>query len=440
MRWRFLLLLLLAFSLQPAAASAEPPKQADFVHYRMRAGDSLYVLAERHFRRVGDFAVVQRLNGIRNPRRIPVGRTVRIPKRLLRYEPVAARIVSFRGTVSLRREGRDLPVSAGMTVREGDELTTAANSFVSMSLADRSTVALPSQSAVQVRRMRKVSLTGAVERLFSVRQGRARAVVTPLGEADDFRISTPISVSAVRGTEFRVRYDADQRRAMTETLAGEVRMSGADETSRDLTAGFGAVASGTEMSVPLSLLGAPRLAAPGEVQDERELAFELVPLSGARAYHVQVASDAGFLDVMAETTSPDTEVRLPAVGDGTWFVRISAFDHQGLEGMYETYGFQRQLNDITGSVVVSRAGDYRQYLFRWKTMGEGERQYRFQLSRHADGRDPIVDELGLTEQHFVITDLPPGTYYWRVLALQFVDGEAYEKWSRVERLIISADR
>ncbi len=439
MRWRLLLLLLVA-TLQSLPASAQQSEEAEVVLYHMREGDSLYDLAERHFRRIEDYAVVQRLNRIRNPRRIAIGRTVRIPKHLLRHEPVAARIISFRGNVQLRRDGRLLAAAPGMAVREGDELATGANSFVSMGLPDRSAVALPSQSRVTVRRLRKISLTGAVERLFSVEQGRAKAIVSPLGEADEFRISTPISVSAVRGTEFRVRYDAAGKRAATETLSGEVTMSGAGETSRDLPAGFGAVAAGAELSAPVSLLPPPRLASPGEIQDDRELAFALEPLAGAEAYHVQVAQDAGFLDVVAEATSQATEVRLPPIEDGTWFVRVAAIDGQGLEGMYETYGFQRRLNDISGTVAESRAAGYRQYLFRWRVMGEGERQYRFQLSRQEDGTDPIVDEVGLTEQHFVVTDLPPGTYYWRVMALQFVGGEVHENWSPLERLTISADQ
>ena len=440
MRWRLLLLPLLAATLQPVSAGAQQSEGAEVVLYPMREGDSLYELAQQHFRRIEDYAIVQRLNRIGNPRRIAIGRSIRIPKHLLRYEPVTAHIISFRGAVQLRRDGRLLTVSPGMAVHEGDELATAANSFVSMGLPDQSAVALPSQSRVTVRRLRKLSLTGAVERLFAVEQGRAKAIVSPLNEADEFRISTPISVSAVRGTEFRIRYDAAGKQAATETLSGEVTMASSGEVSRDLPAGFGAVAAGTELSAPVALLPPPRLTNPGETQDQRELAFELEPLPGAKAYHVQIAQDAGFLDVATEATVQTTEVRLPPIEDGTWFVRVAAVDGHGLEGMYETYGFQRRLNDISGTATETRTGDYRQYLFRWRVMGDGERQFRFQLSRQEDGSDPVVDEVGLTEQSFAVTDLPPGTYYWRVMALQFEDGEVHENWSPTERLTISPDQ
>jgi hypothetical protein len=381
---------------------------------------------------------VQRLNRIQDPRRIPVGFTLRIPRRLLKYEPVAARIRSFRGDVRLIREGRELPLAAGTAVLEGDAIATAANSFASVTMPDDSAIALPSQSRVVVRRLRKVTLTGAVERLFTVEFGRARAVVSPLRPQDEFHISTPIALSAVRGTEFRVRYSPETGQANTETLTGVVAMSRAGDTARELVAGFGAIASDGGLTGPIPLLPAPRLARSAEVQDEAELIFNVVPLTNASTYRAQVAPDAGFLDTVDEAVSQSPELRLPGIADGTWFVRLSAIDANGLEGRHETYSFQRRLSRLEATVEEARAGRYRQYLFRWQVEGAGRRQSRFQLSRSEDFRDLLVDEPGLTANRFVLTDLPSGTYYWRVGTLQFVDGDAYGKWSSPERLVISA--
>lgn len=434
----FLLVFLMLFS--SPAGSAKEPAPAGEVLYSVQKGDNLYVLAENHFRRIDDYVVVQRLNRIRDPRRIPVDRILRIPRKLLKHEPVAASILSFRGNVGVIRNGRNVPITTGAVILEGDEISTAANSFVSVGMPDGSAVALPSQSRVTVRRLQKITLTGAVERLFAVQRGRARAVVSPLDENDEFHLSTPIAVSAVRGTEFRVSYSAEDARSTTETLSGEVTMAGADEDLRTLPAGFGAIASRIELSPAIPLLPAPRLAVPGKVQDEHELVFESVPLPGAMAYRVQIALDAGFLEVVGEAVSVSSEVHLSAVPDGTWFARISAIDANGLEGRYETYSFQRRLNRIEASVDTSEAGRYKQYLFRWDVEGAGDRQYRVQVALDEAFQQLVVDEPGLTARRFIITDLPSGTYYWRVETLQFVDGEALGKWSPVERLTISADQ
>lgn len=428
---------LLTLQLWSVGAAAQ---EQDLVAYRMRAGDNLYTLAQQHFTRPTDYVVVQRLNRIANPYRIPVARTVRIPRRLLRYDRLTARVTSFRGTVRLIDGARDSQASLGATVGEGQEIVTGANSFLTLRMPDQSVVTLPSQSRVAVDRLRRWSLTGAVERQFRLVRGRARAIVTPMErENDEFRFSTPVAVSAVRGTEFRVSFDDERGRATTEVLEGQVAVFTADEAGALTSAGFGTVTSAAGAET-FKLLPAPKLTEPGRVQDGQELRFDIVPMPQANAYRVQVAQDAGFLDVISESRGSEAGVNLPPIADGIWFVRISAIDANGLEGIPETYSFERRLNRITASVDEQASGRYRQYLFRWEVEGEGERQFRFQLSRADDKGTPLIDEPGLTGRSFVVTDLPAGTYNWRVQTLQFVGGKVHGKWSPVERLTITASR
>ncbi|WP_129794523.1 FecR domain-containing protein [Sphingosinicella sp. CPCC 101087] len=432
---------LVAFLLPVAASAASPPGPADPVLYTTRQGDNLYTLAQRYFVRTADYVRVQRLNRVIDPYRLPVGRTLRIPRALLRHEPLTATVIAMRGQVRVTRGGREVAVAEGTKISEGDEISTAANAFVSLRLEDGSTVSLPSRSRVGVRRLRRVLLTGGIERSFALEAGRTRAVVTPAENEDDgFRISTPVSVSAVRGTEFRARFEPDSARAATEVIDGTVAVAAnAEADPVALAAGFGAVSTAAGTSPPVPLLPAPELRRPGKVQDEPELNFEVEPLENAAAYRVQVARDAGFLDVAADETAQTPNVTLPPVPDGTWFVRASALDAQGLEGLAATYSFQRRLQQIETALEQRQAGRYREYLFRWIVEGSGTRQYRFQLMKDRPDATPMVDEAGLTTGRFVVTDLPEGTYYWRVMSVQFVDGSAFAKWSAMEQLTITPD-
>ena len=52
---------------------------------------------------------------------------------------------------------------------------------------------------------------------------------------------------------------------------------------------------------------------------------------------------------------------------------------------------------------------------------------------------PVIDEPGLVADRFAVTDLEPGTYYWRVMTVQNVDGIIHPKWSPMQQLTISAD-
>lgn len=434
-----------ALLLVPASASPSPPSAqiavpADPVLYTTRAGDNLYILAQRYFTHVEDYVRVQHLNRVQDPYHLPVGRVLRIPRAMLRYESLSATVIACRGRIEVRGGGQIRAARQGSTVTQGDEIFTAENSFISLRLPDGSVVSLPSRSTISVRRLRRILLTGGVDRLFMLEKGQAQESVTPAKNADDsFQVSTPVAVSAVRGTEFRVRYDPENARAATEVLEGRVRVAATETATNALTvaAGFGTIATANGTTGLVGLLPAPMLQQPGRVQDEAALNFEVAPLDKASAYHLQVASDAGFLDVIEEITSQATSVALPPIPDGTWFVRATAIDAHGIEGLPSVYGFQRRLQRIETTLDRRRAGRYREYLFRWIVEGAGTHRYRFQLMKDRSDATPMVDEAGLTADRFVITDLPPGTYYWRVMSLQFVDGAAFSKWSPVERLTIT---
>jgi hypothetical protein len=434
-----LALALLTFLLPPVSAQTRP---VDVVLYTARPGDNLYTLAERYFVRVGDYGVVQRLNRVADPRRLATGRVLRIPRRLLRHEPILATVAAARGDVLIATGTRTRPATTGATVGEGDVIATGASAFVTLRLPDGSIVSLPSQSRVAVQRLRRTMLTQNVERLFALVNGRVRAVVTPLRDSrDDFRVSTPVAVSAVRGTEFRSSYDGDANRTgATEVLEGEVAVAPDDARPATMVAaGFGALSTAAGTGPPVALLPAPELDRPGRVQGEPELGFSVAPQAGAARFHVQVAQDAGFVDVAGEAFAAGPIVALPALPDGTWFVRASAIDAGGLEGVPATYSFVRRLQHLEATAEARNTGRYREYLFRWTIMGAGTHRFRFQLMKGTPEGLPVVDLPGLADDRVTITDLEPGTYYWRVMSTQFQQGEAHARWSPVEQLTISPD-
>lgn len=407
--------------------------------YTVRKGDTLYTLAERYFVRTQDFIVVQRLNGIGNPRRIPVGRTLRIPRALLRQTLAFAHIEAFSGPVRISVGGRSGSARVGLSVGEGSEIETGANAFVTLRLPDASAVSIPSQSRVRIGRMRQIALTGSVERQFDIEAGRVRAVVTPMADPDsNFRVSTPVAVSAVRGTEFRAGYTAIGHVGTTEVVTGQVAfMPQAGKPEVLVPAGFGTSTLAPDGAGPVTLLPAPKLIEPGRIQSSPTLTFALTPVPEAVGYSVQIARDAGFLDIIGEDRPVAPRSEMPALPDGTYFVRLAAIDRLGLEGLAETYAFERSLNTIDATLERGRVGRYRQYLFRWASAGDGVKQFRFQLSAEPDGAIPLIDEAGLTTKSLIAVDLPVGDYSWRVMSLQFVRGQARETWLPAQRFHVA---
>ncbi|CAN5511321.1 FecR domain-containing protein [soil metagenome] len=426
--------MMLAIALQAAAIGAPVPARPETIVYTVRKRDTLERLSR-------SFLVPQRtwqsllpLARIRDPRRLPVGRPLTIPRAWLRYTVEPAHLASYRGTIGIAVGGAAVAPVIGAAVGEGAEITTAANSFVTLILADRSKLVIPSQSRVAVRQLRRILLTGAMEYQVQVEGGRVETKVTPLSGAQDrYRIGTPISMTAVRGTEFRVSYDSSLAVAAAEVLAGKVAVSGARGGEEIANPGFGATTDAGGETRLTTLLPAPDLTNPGQVQTKDSVEFHVTAVPGAARYRVVLASDAGFVENIAEAIGQTRDFALSDVPNGNQFVRVSAISDGGVQGLAQTYTFTRRLASIHAEAGQVPDG----FRFRWYGAGAGTRRYRFQLMRGSLDSRAIVDEVGLTRDEITLRNLAPDTYYWRVgLAQTDESGEA-ESWTDPEKLTIA---
>lgn len=424
----------LAVALQAAAASPSP--RADVVTYVVRRGDTLDRLSQNFLVPERRWQALLEPAGIRDPRRLPVGRRLTIPRTWLRFKVEPARLASYRGSISLTIAGRTVTPAAGAVIGEGTDIATAANSFVTLILADRSQVVVPSQSRVRIRELRRILLTGAIDYRIDVQKGRLETKVTPLdSHFGRYRIRTPVSMTAVRGTEFRVSFEESRTAAATEVLAGQVVFSqpgGSNALALDRALGATLGADGTPHAE--KLLPAPALQDPATLQTGDLVEFRAQPLEGAVRYRAVIAADAGFIDNVAEQFSDHGVFALAAIPNGNLFVHISAVAPSGLEGLAQSYSFTRRLASIHGTVQADEHG----YRFRWSGAGRGIRRYRFQLMRGSPDAWPMVDEVALVRDGLTLRDLPAGLYFWRVGLLQVEEGEVTETWTNPEKLTITA--
>jgi CheY-like chemotaxis protein len=256
----------------PAAqASASTPA---LVPYTVRPGDNLFRLASRYLIRADDYRVVQKLNHVADPLRLPVGMTLLFPRELLRHEPVRAIVQSSRGTVTI--DGR--PAGVGAVVDEGMLVTTGDKSFVTLVLPDATSIALPSQSAVRVQRMRgSCSIPMSSGCFPSNMAGPPR--VTPMTDPrSTFQFATPGAVTSVRGTRFRMAYDKSDGLATSEVLEGKVGFDVEDHAAQSLPAGMARPVG----SMIRSNCSPPGWRDAGAVQDGQGLHFAWAPMAGAR--------------------------------------------------------------------------------------------------------------------------------------------------------------
>jgi hypothetical protein len=438
-----------ALALQTASAQPDSARQTvKTVQYTTRAGDTLYDVADRYLQGPDDWTLVAQLNGVPAPKQLQPGTVLNLPAARLRKERLSARVVAAQGPVERAASGAVgfVPVAVDATLTEGDRLRTGANGFVTLELADGTHLSLPPDSQIDLSTLRRTVLTGTLERVIDLQRGSVDSDVTHLKKKDDrFQIRSPSVVAGVRGTRFRVNYDTDGKAATrVEVLDGTVGVAPGAQPARDAAlvhANFGNVsAADGQVGAPIALLDAPRLVDPAKVQDEAQVGFTLEPLDGAQAYHVQIARDAGLLDLFREARSNAPRVSFDDVPDGTYFVRVSAVDANGLEGQPRTYAFERRQFGLATSAGPGAGG----YEFRWTTSGAagaagaaGATHFRFVLSASKDLGNPIVDQLEVGGGRIAVAKLPPGDYYWTVIAEQFSGGRFYEKASPVNAFTLA---
>ncbi|QGZ64195.1 FecR family protein [Paraburkholderia acidisoli] len=425
--------------------------------YETRAGDSLYSIAARYLQNPADWKTLARVNRVSAPRRLQPGTVLRVPVALLRQDPLSATVIAANGPAQHAfRNGPLLPLRVGAKLVEGDRVQTGTNGFATLELADGSHLVLPADTSLNLATLRQTVLTGATDRVVDLHRGEVNTEVTHATKKDDrFQIRSPSVVAGVRGTQFRVTYDGTHAAGAATTVEVLDGAVGVDTTSlaqgwrgayaaapapgqplaaseQLVLARYGSVTvAGEAAGSPVALLEAPALQNASKIQDDADVAFDLAPPSGARGYRVQIGRDAGLLDLVRDVRSNAPHVSIGALDDGTYFVRISAIDARGLEGIPAAYAFERRrlaLGASAGPIEGSR-----DFAFRWFVeQGAQDTHFRFVLAATPDLRVPLVDHPDIAAGEAVVRDLPKGVYYWTVIAEQFDHGRYYQKASPIQ--------
>jgi hypothetical protein len=428
-------LVLAGLMMQPVAPGvAHADTGLDSVVYVVGKGDTLIDFARKYLVSIASYQQVQRLNHLASPTRIPVGFHLRVPRDLLRFDPISFRVASFSGPVSAVRGAAAVSLQKGMMLEEGAQLQTGANGFVVLNGSDGSRVAMPSNSRIRMIHARRYVLLKAAEIDFRIEQGRAEVQAAKQKPQDQFQIRSPVAVSAVRGTMFRAGVDEAAAIGTTEVIEGTVAVS-SPRAELSVPAGFGAAAKASGEIAKEALLPPPVLVSPGKLQTEPSVHFDYAPSPAATRYHTQIARDASFDEVLAESESTAPQSDFAALANGAYFLRSTAIAASGLEGLGDVHSFRRQRVGLAADTEQSSIpGTVR---INWHVDGEGTSLFRFQLFGAGSEAVPLIDEPGLTTPGMTMTGLKRGTYHWRLGVIQTTPEGSAEVWMPVQSFTIS---
>lgn len=414
-------------AINPAAGSHAPGTvsiNTDGITYFAQAGDTLSSIAQKLTTHAGNWVTLGQLNRISKDISIPIGAGIVIPANLLPDEPNQGTISAFSGQVKASAaDGREVRVTLGAVVREGARIETGSNSFLTLTLADKSRVSIPSNSHIKLTQLRMARYTKSPRTEVTLLQGRVESYVAPLdSNKGRFEVRTPFSVTGVRGTHFRVAANATQSR--NEVLTGSVAVGTSTAPAVPmLNGGQGNIVNAQGVGRAVDLLPPPQLKS-APALDGLALRFELRSLPGASGYQIQIATDVDAQHAIAESRSNSPQVSFDRLPDGVYFAQLSAVDPSGLEGMPRTVKFTLPPEPQTtaGAPAPRRASITPGVSTELNWAANAEAQaYRLRIARDPAFR-VIADEVELSGTRYQSTPLQPGQYYWQIAAVSTRNG------------------
>ena len=419
----------------PARVTATEPT----IDFEVQRSDTLIWLSRDVLVTPAAWREVAQLNRLRDPNRIRQGQVLRIPTRLMRVTPLPARLVGSSGDVRISdpaaASGNASAALEGSLLNAGQTVQTGPAGSAVIEFADGSRVLVPPSSLAEVLTSQSVGVRpagaelpagGPVGGWFSgamrVLRGSVEVFATKVLRAKPLEVVTPTAVVGVRGTGFRVGFDAAaQGKTRVEVLEGQVRFDGPGPArGTELPEGFGSTADAVTPALPpIKLLPAPDLSGlPGRF--ERPIVRFALPAETTRL-RVQVAGDAEFERIVVDQlVEAGSEVRIAGLEDGAWQLRSRRIDPNTLEGLDAKAGFVLKARPEPPAYRTPLA-DSKQTVgtveFAWAPNIEAA-QARLQVAEDAAFTRVLQDRDGLTAATLRADIAAPGVYFWRLASVR----------------------
>ena len=294
------------------AQQADNATERPLIIYKVQAGDTLSQLSARFFVETANLEVIRSLNHLRHIDLLPSGKHLKIPREFVKQSPSQATIISISCARMIRAGSPPKALSVGAVLSEGTIIDVPAECQVSMLLEDSSVIRLPSSAAVKFSVLRKNALESSPQVELELVRGRIELDVNKnRSRTTPFDVRTPLSVTGVRGTEFRVGYAPTEQVGQVEVVRGIVAATGiSDSQSQPVSKGQGLPfdRSGKAMTIE-NLLDAPVFErAEATHATPPTHAIKLAPNPSAKHYVVLNTKSANLLGEQTSQTITTAEV------------------------------------------------------------------------------------------------------------------------------------
>lgn len=423
-------LALAALCLAPGLARtghAAPAGDADYtIPVQVAAGTHLSKLAEEYCGSAEDWRKIAKANNLQAPYVIYANRELEVPKSLLKLEALTLDALAVSGEVTVRRaDGSEAALKAGDRLEPGDTVITGPDSFAQLLFPNGVFSRVEPESSLTISYLFSLS-DGKVKAEAMLNRGKMAQSMEKgkkLRFNDSMRARTPLVITGIRGTEYRLKADSDGG-ATLETLEGLVSVQtrpggkvvdvGAD---RGIKVGKGGLKLG-------KVRGLPDPPEPPRLDPiYRSLPFFIaVPADKKRIAQVNArltADEEGRKTVRELSAPAGSPMVIRELADGGYFAFFTVTDAQGFESR-EQGPVALNLRTSPPAPVLSAPksgavqwGDVAR--LDWLASDAAAR-YMVQIARDPEMTD-MVDAREVETPAYMLAGLAPGQYYGRVQAV-----------------------
>jgi len=386
------------------------------VPIHVQKGTNLIHIARKYCPSRSAWKTIARVNHLKSPYIIHAGSTLRIPASLLITENVAAKVASVSGSPRLMTGERTSRLQKGDLVLPGQTVSTGADEYVHLIYPDHKHTRIgPESEMTLVYLMRLTDNTLQAE--FSLKKGKViHSITKKLKINEHFETRTPVAITGVRGTEFRMKVINDETN-IVETLNGQVAVAAAGK-ELILPKGKGSkVKKGQPPAPPRKLPARPD---PLQIKEVYRLLPLVIPApehKTAKYLRLRVAKDEqGHETLLVLTTHPGSRFQIRAIADGHYYVFLTAIDSEDFESVPSKPAKLYVRTSPPAPSISKPNNGFTTFESKIKIRWLKSDQAAFYVTQIAEDQEfsTIIDEQQVKDATFTTNELPPGGYFFRV--------------------------
>ncbi len=388
--------------------------EEEFV-YTVRPGDNPWTITEHYLLDMSYWPRLQQHNRIADARRIPPGSRLFIPMEWLRLRGVELQLVSWQGRVERFSAGQwTLLDTKPVAMAAGQRLRTGSSGRATLSLGQGTLIEVRPKSELLVRKLPGPGEGGADVRieieLLSGGLDNAVPALRSTGRALD--IVSPSAVTAVRGTTFTVRVEAD--RTWSEVAEGEVDVFNPQGVTRLISAQGSVTIQGQAPSAAQALPALPDLSGTPAVLDTLPCQTCIAPHADAAGHVIEWWTEEPDSRLEAAMSSEGAVLPDPPVPDGTYRLHVRASGPMGLQGAptVRPVRLARQVPKGPDLDRVERQGD--RIRISWSRQAEENEPMRLQMARDPAFERVTADRTVHGRDLTLMWPTQAGTYHVRL--------------------------